>query len=75
MSNINETTCVRMSALPNITGLSRSTIYRLIRSKDFPEGFQISEKCVVYRLCDIYAWQCAKRGVAPNQNNNLPNPA
>ena len=39
-----------------ITGLSRSTIYRMVKTGQFPQPVRVGPKAVRWRLSDIIAW-------------------
>jgi len=47
---------LRRSEVLKLTGLSKSTLYRLELSNDFPSAVQVSTRCVAYRLSDVYKW-------------------
>ncbi|WP_367613873.1 helix-turn-helix transcriptional regulator [Alteromonas sp. 07-89-2] len=47
---------LRRSEVLKLTGLSKSTLYRLESSNDFPSAIQVSARCVAYRLSEIYKW-------------------
>lgn len=47
---------LRMHAVMKITGLGRSTIYRLIASKQFPSPVRLTSHAVAWRSTDIEAW-------------------
>lgn len=46
-------------ALTEVTGLGRSTIYKLISEKKFPEGIALSPRCRVWPESQILEWQRA----------------
>jgi prophage regulatory protein len=43
-----------------ITGLGRSTIYRLMAKQQFPCPVQLGPRAVVWRRCEIEAWSDAR---------------
>ena len=47
---------LRMHAVMKIMGLGRSTIYRLIASKQFPSPVRLTSHAVAWRSTDIEAW-------------------
>lgn len=47
---------LRMHSVMKITGLGRSTIYRLIASKQFPSPVRLTSHAVAWRSTDIEAW-------------------
>jgi len=46
----------RMQELTKIIGLSKASIYRLIKTNKFPAPIQISSRCVGFVSDDIYKW-------------------
>ncbi|MDE0033302.1 MAG: AlpA family transcriptional regulator [Deltaproteobacteria bacterium] len=42
--------------IESITGLTRSTIYRLMRMGDFPEPIRIGQRAVRWPESEIEAW-------------------
>lgn len=47
---------VRTEEVCELTGLSRSTIYRKMRKGTFPSNRLISDQCVGWRLSEINKW-------------------
>ena len=47
---------VRIAEVCRMTGLSRTTIWRLQRARDFPRRVQISRGAVGWHLSDIEEW-------------------
>lgn len=47
---------VRPRNLPAVTGMSRTTCWRLSRSGDFPPKIQLSTGCVGYSRAALVAW-------------------
>lgn len=47
---------LRLEAVLTRTGLSRTTMYRLIRHGAFPKNVQLSDRCVGWRESAIDAW-------------------
>lgn len=45
-----------MRSVVQITGLGKSTIYRLIASKQFPSPVRLTSHAVAWRSSDIEAW-------------------
>lgn len=54
--NLESRGLLRRSEVLKLTGLSKSTLYRLESSRDFPSAIQVSARCVAYRLSDVYRW-------------------
>ena len=49
-------TFVNMQGLCKLTGLTRNTVYRRIRSGDFPKPFYIGERSPRWRSDVVAAW-------------------
>jgi prophage regulatory protein len=47
---------LRLPAVSRVTGLSRSTIYRLVADRRFPRPVQLAPRAVAWRSSDIVAW-------------------
>ncbi|KRC81295.1 helix-turn-helix transcriptional regulator [Sphingomonas sp. Root241] len=47
---------LRLQAVLNRTGLSRTTMYRMIRNGSFPENVQLGPRCVGWRESAIESW-------------------
>ena len=47
---------LRLQAVIRVTGLSRSTLYRLIADKRFPRPVRLGPRAVAWRHSDIDAW-------------------
>lgn len=47
---------IRVTEVKTLTGLSQSTIYRLIKKGRFPAHLQLGERVVGWRLNDIQEW-------------------
>lgn len=47
---------VRMPVVVRMTGLGRSTIYRLIAEKKFPGPVRVGERAVAWRQADLDRW-------------------
>jgi prophage regulatory protein len=48
---------LRRKQVEQVTSLSRSTIYRLIKKGGFPAPLQISKGAVRWRQTDVNEWQ------------------
>lgn len=51
------TALLRRREVEEITGLSRQTIYRMMRVNKFPNSVALGTGSVRWRLSDIIAWQ------------------
>lgn len=47
---------LRLQAVIRVTGLSRSTLYRLIANEQFPRPVRLGPRAVAWRRTDIEAW-------------------
>lgn len=47
---------IRISEVVELTSLSRSTIYRMMRRGDFPEPTRISERIIIWKRAQVMAW-------------------
>ena len=47
---------LRRRQVEEITGMSRSSIYRLMKAREFPRGVRIGPKTVRWRASVIAAW-------------------
>ena len=48
---------LRMAALVKLIGISRSTIYRLMASRQFPTPVKLSYRAVGWRRSDVDRWK------------------
>lgn len=55
---------IRRIALQELTGLSLSTIYRLMQRGDFPKPIELSEHAVGWVVEDVQAWIESRRSAA-----------
>ena len=54
--NKNDIRILRLAAVKNKTGLSRSTIYQYIKDGTFPSQFKLGVRCVGWSEQDIIEW-------------------
>ena len=47
---------LRMTTVVRLTGLTRSTIYRLIADKRFPSPVRLGPRAVAWRRTDLLSW-------------------
>lgn len=47
---------MRRPAVQAVTGLSRSTLYAMIGSGDFPQPIRIGKRAVAWKESEIKAW-------------------
>jgi len=58
---IEESRLLRLPDVLRLTGLSRSTLYRLQGTGTFPERVQLSQRTVAWRAKDVTAWNDARK--------------
>lgn len=51
---------LRIDDVKAATGLSRSSIYNMMRDRSFPAAVRISARLVAWRASDVSAWQASK---------------
>ena len=51
---------LRMSSVVRMTGLGRSTIYRLVAERKFPSPVRLGPRVVAWRLADVDRWSEAR---------------
>jgi prophage regulatory protein len=51
---------LRMHGVTRMTGLGRSTIYRMVAQKMFPAPVRLGRRAVAWRLCDLGQWSAAR---------------
>lgn len=51
---------LRMTAVIRMTGLGRSTIYRLIADQQFPSPVRLGPRAVAWRRTDLERWSAAR---------------
>jgi len=54
---------LRMRTVMKITGLGRSTIYRLMASLEFPSPVRLAPRAVAWRSADIVTWSRTRPSV------------
>lgn len=57
---VNDRLFARMSTVLRMTGLGRSTIYRLIAEDKFPAQVRIGARAVGWRWSDLERWSAAR---------------
>lgn len=55
---------VRMPAVVRMTGLGRSTIYRLMAENRFPAPVRLARRAVAWRRADLDRWSAARPAVS-----------
>ena len=57
-------TFVRMAVVVRMTGLGRSTIYRLMAEDKFPSPVRLAKRAIAWRRVDLDRWSEARPTVA-----------
>ena len=55
---------VRMPAVVRMTGLGRSTIYRLMAEDKFPSPVRLAKRAVAWRRIDLEQWSAGRPTVS-----------
>jgi prophage regulatory protein len=55
---------VRMAAVVRMTGLGRSTIYRLMAEDKFPSPVRLAKRAIAWRRIDLDRWSAARPTVS-----------
>jgi prophage regulatory protein len=55
---------VRMAAVVRMTGLGRSTIYRLMAEDKFPSQVRLATRAVAWRRFDLEQWSAGRPTVS-----------
>jgi prophage regulatory protein len=55
---------VRMAAVVRMTGLGRSTIYRLMAEDKFPSPVRLAKRAVAWRRIDLDNWSAGRPTVS-----------
>lgn len=56
----NENSILRLASVNAITGIARSTIYKLMSEGSFPRPIKLTSRAVGWRRGDIEAWLDAR---------------
>lgn len=51
---------IRMPEVKNLTGLSKETIYRMIRAGEFPKIYKIGKAASAWNSEEVYEWLQSK---------------
>ena len=55
---------IRMAAVVRMTGLGRSTIYRLMAEDKFPSPVRLAKRAVAWRRIDLEQWSAGRPTVS-----------
>ena len=58
---------LRLPEVSRATGLSRSTIYRLVRSGTFPQSVALTARTIGWYSTDIETWIAARAATSKDQ--------
>ena len=58
---------LRLPEVSQATGLSRSTIYRLVRSGTFPQSVALTARTIGWYSIDIETWIAARAATSKDQ--------
>jgi prophage regulatory protein len=47
---------IRIATVLQLTGLSRSTLYRKVQRGEFPKQIKLSERCAGWRQSSVHGW-------------------
>jgi prophage regulatory protein len=55
---------IRIALVQTITGLTRSTLYGLIKRGEFPKQVQLSKRTVAWKLAEVQQWAKDRQAAA-----------
>lgn len=58
------TVFVRMAAVVRMTGLGRSTIYRMMAEDKFPSPVRLAKRAIAWRRSDLEQWSAGRPTVS-----------
>lgn len=58
------TVFVRMAAVVRMTGLGRSTIYRMMAEDRFPSPVRLAKRAIAWRRSDLEQWSAGRPTVS-----------
>ena len=61
---------LRLPEVSNATGLSRSTIFRLMQAGDFPPSIKLTSRTVGWHSTDIETWIVARAAASKAQDDD-----
>lgn len=63
-ADVQPTMFIRMAAVVRMTGLGRSTIYRLMAEDKFPSPVRLAKRAVAWRRIDLEQWSAGRPTVS-----------
>lgn len=71
-SSVARTRAIRLNGVCDLTGASRSTIWRrVLDDPDFPKPFKLSAGITVWDEGEVFSWIAAKKNAVPHANAPL----
>ena len=70
-SEANTLLFLRMRAVTRMTGMGRSTIYRLVAQDKFPSPVRLANRAVAWRRTDLERWSEARPSVTELVDHGL----
>jgi prophage regulatory protein len=61
----NMDTLITLKEIGQLLGLSRSSVYVLIKSADFPKPYSLTARCQRWEKLEVEAWLLSRKGTAP----------
>jgi predicted DNA-binding transcriptional regulator AlpA len=61
----NMDTLITLKEIGELLGVSRSSVYVLIKSPDFPKPYSLSARCQRWEKVEVEAWLLSRKGAAP----------
>lgn len=61
----NMDTLMTLKEIGELLGLSRSSVYVLIKSPDFPKPYSLTARCQRWEKFEIEAWLLSRKGASP----------
>ena len=61
---------LRLPEVSQVTGLSRSTIFRLVQAGDFPSSVKLTARTIGWFSTDVEAWIAARAATSKDQGDD-----
>ncbi len=69
---INPSSILRLKAVRALTGLSRSTVWRLCRRSEFPQPLKLTKRLIGWRAGEVLNWLDSREHKAPSFAEEKP---